>query len=152
MGAPAPATQLLVMHGHTLPELLVVMTLLAVGASAFVPTARRLSDLAAVSAAREALVGHLHEARATAVSNGGSRIVITSAPPTVRIALATSDGVATPVAVAEGVSVDLGGPDSTDLRFDALGIGRFANRTIVLRRGDASASMIVSSYGRVRRR
>jgi hypothetical protein len=36
------------------------------------------------------------------------------------------------------------------LRYDALGIGRLANATIVVRRGAAQSTFVVSAYGRVR--
>ena len=140
------------MRGYTLIELLFVLTLLAVGASALVPTARRLADVASVTVAREDVVAVLSEARARAMTTGGSTVTILTDPARLRTS---------PSASIDGLLLDDtgrlelelgGGRDSTEIRFDALGIGRFANETIVLRRGDASAAVIVSSFGRVRRR
>jgi len=141
------------MRGYTLIELVAVLTLFAVGASAFAPTARRLADLAAVSAAREEVVALLREARAVAIASGSGTVTLAAQPPTARV---ESRGVtlrSIDLGSGREVSVTLGsGRDSVSLAFNGLGLGRFANQTIVLSRGGVSASVIVSSYGRVRRR
>jgi hypothetical protein len=52
-----------------------------------------------------------------------------------------------------GVSLDLGGGRTdVELAYDALGLGRVASQTVVFRRGDATAELVVSGYGRLRRR
>lgn len=137
--------------GYTLVELASVLVLLAVTASAFAPGARRLVDRAAVVSGREEVVRALTRARAAAVSSGGSSVTVIARPPVVRI----SEG-SVPVRVVplgdDRLTVRLtGSRDSTTFVFDALGIGRFANGTVVLQRGDAEAGLTVSSYGRVRR-
>jgi prepilin-type N-terminal cleavage/methylation domain-containing protein len=141
------------MRGYTLIELLTVLTLLAVGASSLAPTARRVVDLAAVTTAREEVIAAFTEARGRAMAAGGSSVTILTEPPGLRIhehgilrrsVVLDSDG-----SLEVGLS---GGRDSTEIRFDALGLGRFASETIVLERGDASVALIVSSYGRIRRR
>ena len=51
------------------------------------------------------------------------------------------------------LEVDLLSPGRavTELPFDALGLGRGATRTFVVRRGDRQARLTTSSYGRVKR-
>lgn len=44
-----------------------------------------------------------------------------------------------------------GGRPSVELRFDALGLGRMAARSVTLTRGSAVARLIISAYGRIRR-
>lgn len=141
------------MRGYTLIELAAVLTLLAVGASAFAPTARRLGDRAAVVSAREEVVRALARARASAVMAGGSSVTLVARPPAVRIEAGGTIVRDVPIGQLHGVTVELtAGRDSTTLSFDRLGIGRFANGTITVRRGGAAAGLVVSSYGRVRRR
>lgn len=139
------------MRGYTLVEAVTVLTLLGVGASTVAPTARRLADRAAVVSAREEVVATLLRARTTALASGGARVIVVTVPP----AVVVEAGSLPPhrYAPPEGVRLRVGaGRDSTVIRFDALGLGRFANETIELERGDARAAVVVSSYGRIRRR
>lgn len=139
------------MPGYTLIELVALLTLLGVGAASFAPTARRLSDRAAVTAAAEDVVALLVEGRAAALAHGAATVTVFAAPPSAQIE-AGRRPLRTEV-LDPSVSVRLGaGRDSTRIRFDALGLGRFANATVVLTRGDATRSILVSSYGRIRRR
>lgn len=138
-------------YGHTLVELASVLFLLAVGASAVAPTARRLADRASVVAAREEVVRAVTRARATAVGSEGSRATVVASPPSVRV-FAGADAVRDlPLGDGRLVVVLTGSRDSLTFRFDRFGIGRFANGTVTLRRGDVEAGVVVSSYGRVRR-
>ncbi|HSH75268.1 MAG TPA: hypothetical protein VLA09_06275, partial [Longimicrobiales bacterium] len=68
------------MSGHTLIELVFVLLLLGVAATSVAPAARRARDHAAVTGAREALVGLLAEARATAVESGAASVRISRNP------------------------------------------------------------------------
>lgn len=141
------------MRGYTLVELLAVLTLLAVGASAIAPTARRLGDRAAVVSAREEIVRAVATARSSAVAAGGSSVTIVTRPPSVRVEAGAAVVRRLPIGYDSGISLELTADrDSTTLRFDRLGIGRFANGTVRVRRGEAVAGLVVSSYGRVRRR
>lgn len=129
-----------------------MLVLIAVTASAFAPGARRLADRAAIVSAREEVVRELTRARTAALGGGGSRVTIVARPPTVRISVGSHPPRTVPIG-DERLTVRLtGARDSTTFVFDRLGIGRFANGTILLRRGDAEAGLTVSSYGRVRRR
>ena len=47
-----------------------------------------------------------------------------------------------------GVTVDLGAGGEAELVFDALGLGRRASRTVVLRRGEAESRVVIAAYGR----
>ena len=141
------------MRGYTLIELLAVLALMAVGASALAPTARRLGDRAAVVSAREGVVAALGQARVRAMSMGGSSVVIISDPPGIRTFESDPHGRLVELDETGWLGLELGvGHDSTEIRFDALGLGRFASETMVFKRGDATATLVVSSYGRVRRR
>ena len=141
------------MHGHTLVELTFVLLLLGVAAASVAPTARQARDRAAVASAREALVGLLVETRLAAIETGGASVMIQAAPARAegsangttlrRLDLAADFGVRLALGAARPV---------VELRYDALGLGRVASQTIVLRRGSAAAQLVVSSYGRVRRR
>jgi len=140
------------MRGHTLVELLFVLTLVGAATASLAPTARKYRERASVVAAREALVGVLAEARLAAMESGEARVRIASDPPAAEAAV----GALTIRAVAFGeyeVALELGeGRNEVEIAFDALGLGRLASQTIGFRRGDASAELVVSSYGRVRRR
>lgn len=140
--------------GHTLVELATVLVLVAVGASTLAPGARRLGERAAVLSAREEVVRAVARGRAAAVARGGATVTVVADPPGVRV---YAGGV-----VVRSMPLDAGSRrirvlltgrrDSLSLRFDRLGIGRFANGTVMLRSGEATAGLVISSYGRVRRR
>ena len=140
------------MRGHTLVELLFILTLLGATTASLAPTARQYRDRASVVAAREALVGVLSEARLAAMESGEAIARVTVDPAVV--AATVRDSTIRRVALGSeyGVVVSLnGGQSEVGLRFDALGLGRLAGQTIGIERGEASADLIVSSYGRVRR-
>ncbi|MDX1494330.1 MAG: prepilin-type N-terminal cleavage/methylation domain-containing protein [Longimicrobiales bacterium] len=139
-------------RGFTLVELVVILALLAVGASAVAPTARRLADRSAVVAAREEIVRALARGRAEAVASGGSVVTVHAQPPRIRVL--TSGWTMREVPLQyPGLRVRLtGGRDSITFRYDRLGVGRFASGSVRLDRGEARAGLVVSSYGRIRRR
>ncbi|MGE0160944.1 MAG: Tfp pilus assembly protein FimT/FimU [Gemmatimonadales bacterium] len=140
------------MRGHSLIELLFVMTLMGVAVTALAPAARRQRDRAQVVGAREAVVALLAEARTAAMERGSATVHVATDP-----AFAEGRAAGVPlrrVALADefGVTVTLGGAASdADLSYDALGIGRLASQTITFRRGHSSSELVVSGYGRVRR-
>ena len=141
------------MRGHTLVELIFVLLLVGVAVSSVAPTARKAQDRAAVVAAREMLVGLVAEARQAAIETGAAGVRLFEGGGVAEVV--TAEAVLRRVALTSelGVSLELGGGRSdVELSYDALGLGRMASQTVVLRRGDAAAELIVSSYGRVRRR
>ena len=141
------------MRGHTFVELTFALLLLGVATASLAPGARKIRDRAAVSAAREALVGVLTEARLAAVESGGASVRIVEGPGTAQTLSRGAPVRSVGLASEFGVTVELSGARSdVEIRYDALGLGRLASQTVVLRRGDAVAELVVSGYGRVRRR
>ncbi|MDG2283471.1 MAG: hypothetical protein P8L45_10130 [Longimicrobiales bacterium] len=152
MGPPAAAGHVLRMRGHTLIELTIVLFLTAIGVSSLVPTARALRDWAVASAGREVLVAGFHDARASAVRHGGATLTIRRAPPAFRVETPEGDALWVPL---DEVSVRLrldAGRDSIAVEFDRMGIGRLASHSIEVVVGSVSRRLVVSSYGRIRRR
>ena len=140
------------MRGYTLLEAVTVLILLGVGASSVAPAMRRVADRAAVVTAREELIAAVLETRAAGIAAGTSEItLIADHPPSLTI---RADGaVLRSATFADAITLRIGaGRDSTTIRFDAFGLGRFANETIELIHSGATTSVVVSSYGRVRRR
>ena len=140
-------------RGHTLFELCAVLALAAIAASALFPAVRNLLDRMAVVAAREAVAGLLAEARVVAMTRGGASVHLASGPW--RAWAEAGDSAFGMLDLEEdlSVSVELSRDRaSTELRYDALGLGQVASETLGFRRGDAGSALIVSAYGRVRRR
>lgn len=139
-------------RGFSLVELTAVLVLLGVGASALVPTARRFADEAWVASARETVVRGLVRGRASAVAGGGSVVTVGARPPRIRVVSSGATVYEAPLGDGR-TRVELGrGRDSLVLRYDGLGVGRFTSATLLLLRGEADAALVLSSYGRVRRR
>jgi prepilin-type N-terminal cleavage/methylation domain-containing protein len=141
------------MRGHTLIELLFVLFLIGVTAAAVTPAARTYRDRAAVSAAREAVVGLLTEARLGGVERGSGAVRIVPSRGQAESVVGDSAVRSIDLASDFGVDVRIGGsPDTVEIRYDALGLGRVASRTIVFVRGEEAGELVVSAFGRVRRR
>ncbi|MCK5650228.1 MAG: prepilin-type N-terminal cleavage/methylation domain-containing protein [Gemmatimonadetes bacterium] len=139
-------------RGYTLLELLTVLLVMGCAVNALLPAARSLTDRMAVVGAREALVGLVARARSEAFTHGGATLTILSDPPSAWIDAGDTVVTRSEIGSSFGVSLHLtGSRDWARLAFDALGLGRVASQTIRIRRGDASAGIVVSSYGRVRR-
>ena len=138
--------------GHTLVELAGALLLASVLLGMALPELRSLADRSAASGAREALVGLLAEARMAAVARGGATVEL-DAGAARAVLRAGGDSIAG-VALRERFGVELrlaGGRPSSELRYDALGLGRLASETVAVRRGGSEARIVVSGYGRVRR-
>jgi prepilin-type N-terminal cleavage/methylation domain-containing protein len=139
--------------GYTLVEVVAALVLLAVALAMGGPRLRGLADRSAVLGAREALVGLVGRARMAAVVHGGASLTIRASDGEVRVR--TTDGDSLPSVLLGrrfGVTLTLSrSRQATELRFDALGLGRIASETISLRRGSAEGRVVVSGYGRVRR-
>lgn len=140
-------------RGTTLPELALMLATAGVLLSLATPGVRRALDRSAVVSAREELVALAHHGRALAPNLGGATL-----------RLHRSTGVAE-LLDGEGLrraSVDLsergvevrssGTAEVIDIRWNALGWGIVASRTLILERGRAAARLVVSSRGRVSRR
>lgn len=138
--------------GTTLPELIVVTGLLSIlGAMTFSASAG-VRDSVAVRAARDMVAGQIAGARAHAVLLGSARLHVdaTRGVLTLEAPVGTHRGTQSLGALDVAVSVDGAGAE-VSLDFDALGLGRLANRTLRFRRRTAEARLTLSSFGRARR-
>jgi len=141
--------------GATLPELLLLLSLLAVLGGMGVSASAGALDRVSVRGARDAVATTVGRARTLARLHGSARIQIDAATGTLRLEspIGSTSPVANPIGDAFGVeiSIDGGVTSPVTLDFDALGLGRLANRTLRFRRNGAEARLTLSSYGRPRR-
>lgn len=137
--------------GHSLIELLVVLGVLGILSGLAMPPAARARDRVAVRAARDELAAALALTRLTAATSGGAHLLVDPATGRVSITTARAEHPTLDLTRSHGVSLEVGGGGPVEIRYDALGIGRFANRTIAVRRGAAVAGLTISAYGRFRR-
>lgn len=139
-------------HGFTLFELTGVLILLALAASVSIPVGQSVRERLSVIGAREELVGLITRARGEALRRGGSSLIINRNPAEIRIEAGGEILHRVDIGVIWRTELALsGGRPSVELRFDALGLGRMAARSVTLTRGSAVARLIISAYGRIRR-
>lgn len=141
--------------GYSLLELVVVLALLSLVLGLAWPAARSAADAWAVRAARDATAALLAAVRAEAIARGGAELLVipsmgavltrTAAAPEPRPGLRFDEDWGVRV-----VAPDFDG-DTVSIRYDALGIGRVASRTLRFERGAAVAGITVAAYGRIRR-
>lgn len=138
-------------HGFTLLELAIILALLATLFAAAAPAFARGRDVLAVRAARADLAAAVAAARSYAILTGGAQLIIEPAG-LLSIERTAGGTLSDPIDLAAryGVRLDTPGGTPVLLRYDALGIGRMTNATMHIRRGDLSAAVVISSYGRVR--
>ena len=139
--------------GFTLLELATVLLLMSLSLGCLLPGARRQLDRVAVLEAREELAGLFHRARLEAVAFGGATVLLNS--DSASATLVTGGEVLDRTALLEKYSVSLtlsAGRPEAELTFDSLGLGRVASQTLRLKRGDAEAALVVSSFGRIGRK
>lgn len=140
------------MRGYSLLELTAALSLVAIAWTALLPPASRYRDRAAVLVAREGLVAMLLEARTAAIEHGGASLHVDA--ETTRTWVTVGDSTTHEMRLDEDGRVRLalgGGRGRTEIPYNALGIGVFANETLEIRAGSQRAGLIVSAYGRVRR-
>ncbi len=137
-------------QGFTLLEVCVVLGLMAIAFSVALPPARRLRDGLAVRGARESAAALILRAKGEALARGGASVWVGENPGTIRVE-AGPDTLATLDVEAEfGVELELaGGSSEAWLRFDGLGLGRVASRTLWFSKADVSAPLVISSFGRL---
>ena len=140
-------------QGSSLIEIAVVLGVMTIALGIAVPGFRRALDAYRVSAGRDAIVALAGRARAVAIAHGGADLTIHGDSGFARV---EAPG-ATPelVAIGERYGVQLTIENSTrsvvTIHYDGIGLGRFANLSLVVRRGDAQARVVFSMYGRARR-
>ena len=138
-------------RGHSLPDLALGIVLLGVVASMGSAAWSRTSDRWAVLSAREAVVRTLLTAKYRAPDHGGASVEVVADSGLVRWWVLGDTVETLWLSDRWGVSLTLGSRARTVLRFDDLGLGQVASRSITIRRGGAESGLAVSSYGRIRR-
>jgi type II secretory pathway pseudopilin PulG len=139
--------------GTTLVEAIFALILLGVLAGLTVPPLRAGLDRVASAGARDALLVAVARARAVAIARGGTTLFVDVSTARYWIEAADGSRVDPPVDLAAEYGITLavdGGGAAIALRFDGLGLGQVANRTIRVRRGEAESRLTLSSYGRPR--
>lgn len=139
-------------RGTTVIELLVALLLLGVLLALSLPPMARWRDAVAARAARDELAAGLAWTRLSAVSHGGSTLVVDATSGTFWT-MTPAGPARPPVSLTDryAVRLDVGSGGRVSLEYDALGVGRHASRTIRFRRGRAEAGLVISGYGRFRR-
>jgi len=140
--------------GITLLELLCSLAIMGLLLGMVAVPIARAGDVLATRAARAAILNAAATARALAPSHGGASLSI-SAPDGIIVVAARDSSVADTLARLASqfrveVAFDDAGLGAASIRFDALGLGRLASRTIRLRRGSVTAGVTFSAYGRAR--
>lgn len=139
-------------RGFSILELVCALGLVAVGVSLLLPAARRVDERLSVVAAREELVGLIVRARGQALVHGGATVVVEQRPPRAWITAGRVIQEHVDLWGRHGAELLIsGGRPRAELRFDGVGLGKMAARSITFRRGTAVARLIVSAYGRIRR-
>lgn len=140
-------------RGHTLIELLIVLALLVLAIGLAYPAVRAASDAWAVRGARDAVAALIAGARAAALTERGAAVLLVPADGAV-LTRAGAGASRSRLQLTRDWRVAVSSPgfsgDTIVIRYDAIGIGRIANRTLRFERGRAVAGLTVSAYGRVR--
>lgn len=139
-------------RGHTLIELATVLALIAATLAVVSPSLRRHRDSAAAFAARESVAGLIAKARVSAIGRGGAEVHLRVSPSIASVVVHGDTTFASDIEDDTGAVLDLGGRGEAVLVYDEVGLGRVASATLRFRRGEAERTLVVSSYGRVRRR
>jgi type II secretory pathway pseudopilin PulG len=138
--------------GHTLIELSIALIVAAALMTVAARPLHRARHEVAVAAARRELASAVAVTRSTAILGGGARLVVDlpSATAWIESAAGVIPGSVRDLGARYGVSIEADRSPRVEIRFDGLGVGRLANTTIRLRRGDVESRIIISAYGRVR--
>jgi len=140
-------------RGTTLAELVVLLGLVGIVIALTAPVSRAALDRGAVVAAREEAMGLVHRARALALAGGGATLRVMQGS---ELLLLLDGGGRVRERVEFGpAGIDLrttGSAEQVEMTWNALGWGRVTSRTLELRRGHATARLVVSARGRAERR
>ena len=139
--------------GFTLTELLVVVALLSALLMVALPAARRALEIFAVRSARETLTAAATRTRSLALNHDGAQLQIDA--PNATLTLSTGDSARIDswnLRDLHGVTVTIEHSARTTgtIVYDRLGVGRLANLTVRLTRGEATGGVTFSAYGRPR--
>ncbi len=136
-------------HGFTLPELLIVLTIIGVVMAIAIPNARSGLDRVSVRSAASDIRATLGYARMLAMSGGiPVAVEVDSVSGTLRIRRGDEKILIRGVGPAHGVRL---GKTRDSLTYDPRGFGRgAANLSILVRRGASVETVFVSRLGRVR--
>ena len=139
--------------GFTLFECLVVLAIVGIGIALGLPALQAHRDRWAVMQAREASAALLARARVDALGSGASQVTIAPGRGHIERNLGSTLRERVDLRRRYGVSLDISGRDTlATIEFNALGLGRMSARTLRFGRGATSASLVISTYGRVSRR
>lgn len=155
MDAPHPAVYRRAMRtrpGHTLLELSLVLMLATLFATLAIPSFLRGRHTLAVHGARSELTAAIATARSAAILSGGANVIVDAHGAAVWIETSGGTRIGDPRELGQsyGVRLEYDRSPPLTIRYDALGIGRFANATIRIYRGHATSTITISAYGRVR--
>jgi hypothetical protein len=141
--------------GVTLIELLLLVLVFGVLAGLTLPVTLRARESAAARSARDATASVIARARLLALARGSARVITDIGSAKVRlespIGLLAEPPLELGATLGVNIAVDRAAGPDVMIDFDALGLGRLANRTFRFRRGAAEARLTLSSYGRPRR-
>lgn len=133
----------------TLLELLVAVALLLAAAGLGLRGWGSLRDRAATTAATRELAALLAAARERALAHGTATLHLDSASHAARLVAPGVPPLHRPLGVVHGVRL---ATTRDSIAFDSRGLGRgVANLRVILRRGAAAETLVVSRLGRVRR-
>lgn len=136
-------------RGFTLPEMLIVLTIVGVVMAIAIPNAKAGLDRVSVRAASSDIRATLNYARMLAMAGGLAVAVdIDSAAGTLRVRRGDERILTRAVGPAHGVRL---GRTRDSLTYDPRGFGRgAANLSVLVRRGASVETVFVSRLGRVR--
>jgi prepilin-type N-terminal cleavage/methylation domain-containing protein len=137
-------------HGTTVPELVVVITVLGILASVAITRTTALRDRMSVRSAATEAVATFGVARRWSLSRAArTAVTVDTANATLTVRSYTDTVARRHLGSSHGVSL-FASRDSMAYAPNGLGYGA-ANLTIILRRGESADTIFVSRLGRVRR-
>lgn len=137
-------------HGTTLVEHVAALVILATLLGLAAPPISGLRSRILVDRAVADLRGALLETRSRSVGRGAA-LVLHRTPPSASVVVGGRVERTVGLAGVGGVvTIDFGGGESRVIRFDALGIGRFASASVRFASGGVERRVVVSSWGRAR--
>jgi Tfp pilus assembly protein FimT len=140
-------------HGSSLIEIAVVLGVMTVALGIAVPAFRHALDAYGAAAGRDAVVAMAARARAVAIAHGGADLIIDADSGWARIEApgAAPDMIAIRDRYGVAFAIENSSRTAVTIHYDGIGLGRLANLSLLVRKGDARARVVFSMYGRARR-